>query len=106
MHQDCCLLAASYVCQMPDETHYSCTAAFSFCDAAWARKARGNGRGRRRRPLVLPGVLFGSDLPRRIERAGIVDLGNLMVAEAEDLAQDFIGMLAKQGRAFHHCRTV
>jgi hypothetical protein len=38
--------------------------------------------------------LFSGDLPRRIERAGIVDLGDLVVAEAEHLAQDFVGVFA------------
>jgi hypothetical protein len=41
--------------------------------------------------------LFGGLLARRIERAGIVDLRHLVVAEAENLAQDFVGVLAEQG---------
>ena len=32
----------------------------------------------------------------RIERPGIVDLGDLVIAEAKHLAQDLISMLAKQ----------
>ncbi|MEH2507663.1 hypothetical protein V1290_006474 [Bradyrhizobium sp. AZCC 1578] len=47
------------------------------------KKAAGN-----RRPLHsrIPGCLFRRLLPRRIERAGIVDFGDLVIAEAEDLA--------------------
>ena len=37
-------------------------------------------------------------LARRVERAGIMNLGHLMVAEAEHLAQDFVGVLAEQRR--------
>lgn len=40
--------------------------------------------------------LFRRLLARRIECAGIVDLGDLMVAEAEHLAQDLVGMFAEQ----------
>ncbi len=39
--------------------------------------------------------LFGGDLARRVQRAGIVDLGDLVVREAEHLAQDFVGVLAE-----------
>jgi hypothetical protein len=54
---------------------------------------------RRFRKRLFRGLLAG-----RIERAGIVDLGDLMIAEAEHLAQDFIGVFAKQRRALHHGR--
>jgi hypothetical protein len=40
--------------------------------------------------------LFGRLLARRIERARIVDLGDLVVGEAEHLAQDLVGVLAEQ----------
>ncbi len=43
--------------------------------------------------------LFGRLLPRRIERAGIVDFGDLVVGEAEHLAQDLVGVLAEQRRS-------
>jgi len=55
-----------------------------------------------RRPFVSSGgvcLLLSGLLARRIERAGVVDLGNLMVAEAEHLAQDLVGVLAEQRRA-------
>jgi hypothetical protein len=39
--------------------------------------------------------LFRCLLARRIECAGIVDLGHLMVAEAQHLTQDFVGVFAK-----------
>ncbi len=39
--------------------------------------------------------LFSRNLSRRIQRAGIVDLGDLMIAEAQHLAQDFVGMFAQ-----------
>ena len=42
-------------------------------------------------------LLFCGLLPRRIERTGIVDLGDLMIREAEHLAQDLVGVLAEQG---------
>jgi hypothetical protein len=38
--------------------------------------------------------LFRGNLAWRVECAGIVDLGDLMVAEAEHLAQDLVGMFA------------
>jgi hypothetical protein len=41
----------------------------------------------------LKASLFGGDLSRRVERAGIVDLRDLMVGKAENLSQDFVGML-------------
>src|SRR5271168_627964 len=50
-------------------------------------------------PLFCFRRLFGGLLPGRIERAGIVDLGDLMIAEAEHLPQDFIGVFAEQRRA-------
>jgi hypothetical protein len=72
----------------------------------------GDGIPHRKRPPEPGGLgipeyktgLFGCLLARRIERAGIVDLGDLMVAEAEHLAQDFVGMLAEQRRAGHLAR--
>ena len=45
--------------------------------------------------------LFRRLLPRRVERAGIVDFGHLVIGEAENLAQDFVGVLAKQRRTGH-----
>ena len=39
--------------------------------------------------------LFGRNLARRVECAGIVDLGDLVVAEAQHLAQDFVGVFAQ-----------
>ncbi len=50
------------------------------------------------------GDLLGRLLARRVERAGIVDLGDLVVAEAEHLAQDFVGVLAEQRRTGHVAR--
>ena len=51
-------------------------------------------------------TLLGGDFARRIEGAGIVDLRHLMIAEAENLPQDFIGMFAQQRRARHLGRAV
>jgi len=48
--------------------------------------------------------LFGRLLPRRIERAGIVDLRHLVIGEAEHLAQDLVGVLAEQRGARHLAR--
>src|SRR5205823_4395084 len=50
--------------------------------------------------------LLGRLLARRIERAGIVDLGDLMIGEAEHLAQDLVGVLAEQRRAGDLARAV
>ena len=50
------------------------------------------------------GGLFGRLLARRIERAGIVDFGDLVIGEAEHLAQDLIGVLAEQRGAGHLAR--
>ena len=64
----------------------------------------------RRKPAALFCVredkrgLFGRLLPRRVERAGIVDLGDLVVGEAEHLAQDLVGVLAEQRRTRHLAR--
>ena len=35
------------------------------------------------------------DFPRRVERAGIVDLCHLVIGKAEDLPKDLIGMFAE-----------
>ncbi len=54
----------------------------------------------RRDGLLGSGIgrgLFGGLLPRRVERAGSVNFRDLVVAETQDLAQDFVGVLAKQG---------
>lgn len=48
---------------------------------------------------LLRGLLL-----RRIERAGLVDIGDLVIAEAEHAAQDLVGVLAEQGRALHVAR--
>jgi hypothetical protein len=48
--------------------------------------------------------LFGGLFALWIERAGIVDLGYLVIAEAEHLAQDLVGVLAEQRRAGHFAR--
>src|ERR1700682_663202 len=42
----------------------------------------------------------------RVERAGIVDLGHLMIGKAEHLPQDFVGMFAQQRGARHLGRAV
>ena len=51
------------------------------------------------KPAALKGVwkrrLFGGDFSRRVECAGIVDLRDLMVGEAQYLAQDFVGVFAE-----------
>ncbi|WP_213285262.1 hypothetical protein [Bradyrhizobium sp. sGM-13] len=40
------------------------------------------------------GCLFRRLLPRRIDRAGVVDFGDLVIAEAEDLAEALVGVLS------------
>jgi hypothetical protein len=42
----------------------------------------------------------------RIERAGVVDFGDLVIAEAEHLAQDFVGVFAEQRGTGHLARWV
>jgi hypothetical protein len=61
-----------------------------------------------RRPLYsrIPGCLFGRLRARRVERAGVVDFGGLAIAEAEDLAEDFVGVLTKQRGAGHFARAI
>ena len=64
-------------------------------------------KGRRKPAAFVFGVqagLFGRLLPRRVERAGIVDLRHLVVGEAENLAQDFVGVFAEQWGAGHLAR--
>src|SRR5438477_3228248 len=106
-------LSAANLC-IPDarNNRFVCIAAFwiSHCSknglirAPDGKKAAGEpaafafeGRGSR---------LLGGLLARRIERAGIVDLGNLVVGEAEHLAEDFVGVLAKQRRTGDVARAV
>lgn len=69
----------------------------------FAAQEDGRGIPEQKRPpgtggLCIPGTsgLFGRLFPRRVECAGIVDLGDLMVGEAEHLAQDLVGVLAEQ----------
>jgi len=57
------------------------------------------GRNIRQERTLLRGLLA-----RRIERAGVVDFGNLVIAEAEHLAQDLVGVFAEQRRALHLAR--
>src|SRR5712664_534443 len=62
---------------------------------------------RNRRPQVVgKSCLFSGDLPRWVERAGIVDLRNLMIGKAENLPQDLVGMFAEQRRARYFGRAV
>ncbi|WP_159450472.1 hypothetical protein [Bradyrhizobium mercantei] len=42
--------------------------------------------------------LLGRLLARRVEGAGVVDFGDLVIREAEHLAQDLVGVLAEQRR--------
>jgi hypothetical protein len=83
---------------MPGTLHFVCAAAFSplHCNMAGPR-----GREQTKRPPETSGPcsmengvggLFGRDLPRRIQRPGIVNLRHLMIGKAEHLAQDFVGM--------------
>src|SRR5450631_1661365 len=57
-------------------------------------------------PTSLEDTLLGGDLARRVERAGIVDLRHLVIGEAENLAQDFVGVLAEQRRALYLRRAI
>jgi hypothetical protein len=50
--------------------------------------------------------LFGGLFPWRIKRAGIVNFGHLVIAEAKHLPQDFVGVFAEQRRALHVGRAV
>src|SRR6202012_3934422 len=45
-------------------------------------------------------------LARRVEGAGIEDFGDLVIAEAEHLAQDLVGVFAEQRRAFYLGRAI
>jgi hypothetical protein len=93
--------------RIPDTSHnaFVCIAAFCLLQRNIGRrgpdiKARPNRQ--KKRPPVSGGLLgiqecrlFGGNLPRRIERAGIVDLRHLVVGKAQDLPQDLVGMLAE-----------
>src|SRR5690242_19861445 len=50
--------------------------------------------------------LFGRLLLRRGQRTRIVDFCDLVIAEAQNLAQDFIGMFTKQWRTEHFAWAV
>jgi 2-polyprenyl-3-methyl-5-hydroxy-6-metoxy-1,4-benzoquinol methylase len=70
------------------------------CSKKWINRVSRERKGRRsdRRPLnpdIGCAGLFSRDLARRIERAGIVDLGDLMIAEAEHLAENLVGVFAQ-----------
>ena len=64
-------------------------------DCYRARK-KGCQSGSPRNPSAIGPRLFRSLLARRVERAGIMDLRDLMIAEAEHFAQDLVGMFAEQ----------
>ena len=87
-------------------------ASFSLrCNDLWRERAiveKAKGPPENQRPLNIenPSWLFSRDLPWRVERAGIMDFGHLMVGEAENLAEDLVGMFAEQGRAQHLGGTV
>src|SRR5262245_16239887 len=55
---------------------------------------------------VVPAPLLSGLLARWVEGAGVVDLGDLVVAEAEHLAQDLVGVFAEQRRAGDLARRV
>src|ERR1700730_1691363 len=97
---------------MPDTSNnpFVCMAAYSVLQRnirapVW-RQTKRPPENRRPTDAGKGGCLFGGDLPRRIERAGIVDLRDLMVGKAKNLAQDFVGMFAEQRRAQHLGRAV
>jgi hypothetical protein len=50
----------------------------------------------RRASIEARDALFGGDLPRRIERTGVMNFRHLMIREAENLPQDFVRVLAEQ----------
>ena len=71
-----------------------CSAAMQAIDPANSKKAAGQCAA----AFEAAGkCLFGGDFARRVERAGIVDLRHLMIAEAEHLPQDLVGVFAEQG---------
>jgi len=104
-----------HVCDMPRGSKHLCLWAWASGRGAASQppyrfkltSSRSNKKGRRnRRPFVLfewRRLLRGL-LARRIERAGIVDFGDLVIAEAEHLAQDLVGVLAEQRRTGHLAR--
>src|ERR1043165_5450755 len=74
----------------------------------WISDQFSNCRKRKRPPIsaafctvhgVVFAVLLGGLLAWRVEGAGVMDLGDLVIAEAEHLAQDLVGVLAEQRRA-------
>ena len=74
-----------------------------------ASESTRKGRRNSRRPssqIEYDSRLLRGDFARRIERAGIMDLRHLMIAEAENLPQDFVGMFAEQRGAGHLGRAV
>src|SRR3954452_23242190 len=115
---------------MPDARHnrFVCIAAFSFSQCSIARAtaaASANSKTTKKRdfytqrqspPVVRSGGLFWircslllllrSLLARWFQRAGIVDLRDLMIAEAENLPKNFIGVFPEQRRARHLRRAV
>jgi hypothetical protein len=102
------LIGADYVYQMPLTT----VRLHSRNILSQRNKNPAVGIPQRKRPPEPGGLgipeykagLFGRLLPRRIERAGIVDFGHLVIAEAEHLAQDLVGVLAEQRRTRHLAR--
>jgi len=96
---------------MPATTPFVCIAAYCLfaVQHKWDNWRSDSKKGRRnhRRPWKRDiGHLLGGDLSAAVERAGIVDLRHLMIGEAENLAQDFVGMFAQQRDAYSLGRTV
>jgi hypothetical protein len=77
-----------------------CIAAFLLLHRSMAEERLGNGQKRPpetqggSRDLEKIGQLLGGDFTRRIEGAGIVDFGHLVIAEPENLPQYFVGVFA------------
>jgi hypothetical protein len=99
---------ADCVYQMPKTTGSFSQQHYTFA----AQQKSAVGIPQRKRPPEPGGLgipeyktgLFGRLLPRRVERAGIVDLGHLVIGEAEHLAQDLVGVLAEQRGTGHLAR--
>src|SRR4030088_1727377 len=90
--------------RIPDTRNNSfvCIAAYCLlqCNINASLAGMGQAKGRRKpaasKHSARSGGLFGGNLPRRVERAGIVDLRHPMISKAETLPQDLVGVLAEQ----------
>src|SRR5271165_6476947 len=97
-----------YVYQIPMATRLFAWQHARHCNAAYEGSTDSKGRPEAAfaHSRTWLSSLFRRLLARWVKGAGVVDVGDLVIAEAEHLAQDFVGVLAEQRRAGYLARAV